>query len=41
MGVQKAGTSSDLGPAGTEEGQADELGWELLSYSWVAIYFAG
>lgn len=41
MGVQKAGTSLGLEPAGTEEGQADELGWELPAYSWVAIYFAG
>lgn len=41
MGVQKAGTSSDLGAAGTEEGQADELGWESPAYSWVAIYFVG
>lgn len=33
VGVQKAGTSSDLGPAGTEEGQAIELGWESPAHS--------
>lgn len=33
--------SSDLGPAGTEEGQGNELGWGSPAYSWVAIYFAG
>lgn len=41
MGVQQAGMGSDLEPAGTEEGQANELGWESPARSWAATYFAG
>lgn len=41
LSVQQAGIGSDLGPASTEEGQTNELGWELPAYSWVATYFAG
>lgn len=41
MVVQQAGMGSDLEPAGTEESQANELGWESPARSWAATYFAG
>lgn len=40
MGVQQAKMSSDLRPARTEEGQANEPGWESPACSCVATYFA-
>lgn len=40
VGVQQARMSSDLRPASTEKGQANELGWESPECSCVATYFA-
>lgn len=41
VGGQQARMGSDLGPAGTEEGQANELGWESSAHSCVVTYFPG